>query len=287
MPSLPEYVQDHLEWMRQRGLAASYIYKRRRELTRLAAALPVPLAGATPPMLAAWRAGLATGDDAVCNTVGAAREFYRWASGRGIVERDPTIGLPVPARSRHLPRPIATDDLFSALACAPPRIRLCLVLASWCGLRACEIAWLRRQNVLDTAMPPVIRIVSDATKGRTERIIRLTTFVLAELRSYGLPRSGYVVRRLDGRPGPNRPHTISHLANEHLHGCGIAATLHQLRHWCATETYRIKHDLRMVQELLGHASIASSTGYTAIFQDDTAAVLEQLPVPGRLRAVTG
>jgi integrase/recombinase XerC len=281
MPSsLPEHVAEHLEWMRQRGLAASYIDKRRLVLARLAAALPVPLTGATPGMLGAWRATLVMGDDAVCNTLGAVREFYKWATGRGLTGASPAAGLPVPRRSRHLPRPIATHDLFSALACAPPRIRQWLVLAAWCGLRACEIARLQRANVLDTASPPVLRIVAGATKGRRERIIPLSSFVLGELFAHGMPASGWMFRRADGKPGPNQPHRVSQLANAHLHGCGTAATLHQLRHWCGTEAYRPKRDLRMVQELLGHANIASTAGYTAYFADEAAAALEQLPVPG-------
>ncbi len=288
MPSLlPEHVAEHLDWMRQRGLAASTICKRRRELARLAAALPVPLTEATSPMLAAWRAGLTVGDDAVCNYAGAAREFYRWAAGRGLIDYDPAAGLPVPRRGRHLPRPVAEDDLFSALALAPGRIRPWLVLAAWCGLRACEIAWLRRRHVLDTARPPVLLIASDATKGTAERVVPLCGFALGELRAAGLPASGWVYRRRDGRGGPNQPHTISHLANDYLHSLGIGATLHQLRHRFGTETYRHRRDLRMVQELLGHADPATTAGYAAYFQDDAAAAVEALPVPGRLRAVTG
>jgi integrase len=287
MPSLPMHVQDHLNWMRQRGLAPGTIYKRQRELTRLAAVLPVPLIEATPPMLTAWRAGLAVSDDSVCNYVGAAREFWAWAIVAGLADHDPTAGLPVPRRGRRLPRPIAEDKLFLAIAAAPRRIRPWLVLAAWCGLRAKEIALLRRQCVLDTAARPALLIAAEATKGRIEHVVPLCAFALAELHSYGLPRSGYVFRRLDGRGGPNRPHTVSHLANEHLHACGIADSLHQLRHRFGTQAYRYDHDLLAVQELMGHADIRSTAGYAAFDRPGAAAAVEALPVPRHLRAVTG
>jgi site-specific recombinase XerC len=78
---------------------------------------------------------------------------------------------------------------------------------------------------------------------------------------------------------------VSQLANQHLHACGSAATLHQLRHWFGTETYRARRDLRVVQELLGHASPMSTAGYAAYDQADQVAVVSALPVPRGLRVV--
>jgi integrase/recombinase XerC len=285
MPSSPDSLAEHLDWMRQRGLAASTVYQRRRILTRLAAALPVPLLEATPGMLAGWRAGLAVGDEACAHYVGGAREFYRWAIGEDRIKTSPAAGLPVPRPGRRLPRPIAEDDLFTALAGAPARVRPWLVLAAWAGLRAKEIAYLRRQHVLDTARPPALLIVSEATKGRGERIIPMSAFVLAELAAAGLPRAGWMFARGDGAPGPNAPWTVSGLANRHLHACGSAATLHQCRHRFGTMAYRHRRDLRVVQELLGHSSPQTTAGYAAYDRADAAAAVEALPVPRRLRAV--
>ncbi len=285
--SLPEHVADHLEWMRQRGLAPDTICQRRRTLTRLAAFLPVPLADATPGMLAAWRAGLTVGDQALVHYVGDARQFYAWAIGQDLAAGNPAADLPVPRLGRRLPRPIADHDLFTAVASANGRIRPWLVLAGWAGLRAKEIALLRRQNVLDAGPGPVLLIAHNATKGRGERIIPLSQFVLDELRQHGLPRSGWVFRRRDGRPGPNAPWTVSHLANRHLHAAGCAESLHQLRHRFGTMAYRYRRDLRVVQELLGHSSPETTAGYAAYDRTDAAAAVEALPVPRHLRAVTG
>ena len=125
-----------------------------------------------------------------------------------------------------------------AVATAPPRVRPWLVLAAWAGFRACEVAKLRRENVLDTAAPPVLLVASDATKGTRERIVPMSVFVLAELRVAGLPHNGWVFRRHDGRHGPNAPWTVSHLANSHLADCGADATLHQLRHRFGSSLYK-------------------------------------------------
>ena len=114
----------------------------------------------------------------------------------------------------------------------------------------------------------------------------LISAVLAELHAYGLPKTGWVFRRRDGAPGPNRPWTVSHLSNEYLHEQGISATLHQLRHRFGTVAYQARRDLRMVQELLGHSSPATTAGYAAYAHTDAADVVEQLPVPRHLRVVS-
>lgn len=270
---------DHLKYLRLLGRSEATIYARSRVLIRLAAAIrPVTLAAADVPALYSWRAALTVSDGAVQAYISHIRDFYAWLVAEGAREDNPAGALPVPRRARMLPRPIGTDDLAYAVTAAPPRIRPWLVLAAWCGLRAKEIALLRRESVLDAASPPFLIVAIDATKGRrAERVIPLHPFALAELQAVPLPRSGWVFRRRDGRPGPCQPWRISHLANVCLHELGIDATIHQLRHWFGTETYRNSRDLRVVQELLGHASPQTTAGYAAISSADAAEAVNGLP----------
>ena len=279
-------VTTHLNFLELRGYTPDTVYCRRRALARLAAALGKPLLDATEQDLAAWRRGLSVGPDTIVHYVSHAREFYRWAIRVGLIEHSPAENLPVPRLGRRLPRPIGESQLLAAVTAAPERIRPWLVLAGWAGLRAKEIAYLRRENVQETRIPALLLIVHDATKGHRERTVPLGSYVLAELQAYGLPRTGYVFRRHDGGPGPNRPWTVSHLSNAYLHEQGIPATLHQLRHRFGTITYQARRDLRMVQELLGHSSPATTAGYAAYDNADAADVVEQLPTPRHLRAVS-
>jgi integrase/recombinase XerC len=279
--------EKHLDYLRLSGHKPASIYSRKRALARMAAALAVPLLSATPSDLAEWRASLRTGDAATVAYVSHARSFYAWAVDQGLIESNPAASLPVPRLSRRIPRPIAEDDLMYALAAAPRRVRAWLVLAAWCGLRAREIALLRRENILETASPPVLIVAADATKGHSERVIPLSQFVLSELAAARLPTSGYAFRRMDGRPGPNEAWLVSQLANRHLHNCGIAATLHQLRHRFGTAAYHASRDLRAVQELLGHQNPATTAGYAAWDRAAAAAAVEAIPAPARLRAVSG
>jgi integrase/recombinase XerC len=279
-------VGEHLEHLRLLGHSGTTIYGRMTFLRMLARQLPVPLLAATASVLMQWRAGLDVSDEVIVHYVCHAQAFYAFCMERSYIADNPAAGLPVPHVGRRLPRPVSEPDLMRALALATPRIRPWLVLAGWCGLRAKEIALLRRESVLETAAPPVLIVASDATKGHGERVIPLSPFALAELGPV-LPASGWVFRRMDGRPGPNTPGLISHVANRHLHECGVAASLHQLRHRFATQAYQASRDLRAVQALMGHARPETTAGYAAFDQPAAVAAVEAIPAPGRLRAVSG
>ena len=261
-----------------RGLSAETIYARRRLLVRLAEALPVPLLDADAAALASWRAGLAVENETVRQYVSHAHQFYAWAAAENLLSGNPAARLPVPRRLRRLPRPIGEDDLFALLELAPRRIRPWLVLAGWCGLRAKEIALLRRECVLDTLPQPMLLIATGATKGSRERIVPMSAFVRAELAGH-LPASGWVFPRADGQAGPNTAQRVSKLANRFLHECGVTETLHQLRHRFGTQAYQARYDLRAVQELMGHAKPETTAGYAAYLDQNAIDIVNALPVP--------
>lgn len=276
---LPNYVLTHLKDMELRGHTEGTIYARRRALVRMLLALPVPLLEAGPDELMAWRRSLAIGPDATVAYVSHARSFYGWAVDAGLIDRNPALVLPLPRTARRLPRPIPEESLMRAIAGAPDRIRPWLVLAGWCGLRAKEIAYLRRESVMETARPPVLIVAADATKGRSERTVPLCDYVLGELDAYGLPGRGYVFRRGDGQPGPNRPWLVSGLCNSYLHQAGIAESLHQLRHRFGTQAYSATRDLLAVQDLMGHAHPNTTAGYAAYNRESAIAAVRSLPAP--------
>lgn len=280
-----ELLARNLEWMRLRGMAPSTMWRRAEVLGWIADWLDCPLLEASARQLRVWRAGLTVADDSVSVYVSHVSQFYRWALDEGLIDGSPAAGMPAPRRSRRLPRPASEEDMLTALVAPPPRIRPWLVLAGWAGLRAKEIALLRRERVLDTRQPAGLLIDERSTKGRRERIVPMSAFVLAELRPV-LPRHGWVFRRLDGGPGPNTASRVSHLANDYLHGLGLAITLHQLRHRFATQLYQATRDLRAVQELLGHTTTKATEGYTAYDAVAAAGAVEEIPVPGWLRAVS-
>ena len=284
--AVPLYLQKHLEYLRQRGLSDTTLYKRRRAVIRLAEHMGHDLFEVTAAEINAWHADLlarVTPETAAAE-IWHVRDFYGWAVHTRRMRNDPARNLHYPRLGRRIPRPIADEKLLLALAGAPTPIRQMLVLAGWSGLRAKEIALLRRSNVLENASPPVLLIAGDATKGRNERLVPISQFVRGELVPI-LPHAGYVFRRADGRPGPNQPWRVSHIVNTYLHDLGITETLHQLRHRFGTTAYAASQDIRVVQELMGHISPVTTAGYAAYSNASALAAVEGLPVPPRLRSV--
>lgn len=269
--------ERHIDWCRARNLRPSTIYQRRRALARLARHLGHEPIDATADELAAWW------DDLTVRLVPAgravelahARSFYRWAVDAELRPDDPTRRLQRPRIPRRLPRPIPDGDLAVALACAPDRVRPWLYLAAYAGLRACEIAQLRGEDLVWDRDPPILLIAEG--KGGGQSAVPISP-VLADILA-GLPRSGWLFPRGDGLPGPNRPHLVSHLANRYLHSIGVTHTLHTLRHWFGTHTYQASgRDLRQTQELLRHRSPVSTAGYTWLSPGDAAETVARLPV---------
>lgn len=253
----------HLTHLRMRDLAPSHIRCRRRAVQRLADHLGHDPATATTEQLMDYLAALP-------RTTARSRYaehshlacYYAWCVEQGIFTADPMRKVPRPKLTRLLPRPISEEDLNVALDNAPPRIRVCLVLAAYAGLRACEIAALTRQDVLDNAPTPVLIAHG---KGRKDRVVPLNDRTLAELRAFGMPSRGPVLPRVDLR-APGRPvsaHRVSTLVNSYLHDIGITDTLHTLRHRFATLTYAATQDVLVVAALLGHEDPATTAGYAA------------------------
>lgn len=283
-------VAAYLTDMRLRGMALTTICGRQRCLAAVARRIhPVSLLAVDTEQLAEWRESLQVSDAVVVTYVTHLREFFRWAVTAGLRADNPAEHLPVPRLGRRLPRPASEDDLTAAFEAVSDRVRPWIALAAGCGLRAKEIALLRRENVLDTGVPPMVRVAAGATKGHNaERLVPMPDWVLAELYTVGLPRSGFVFPRRDGGRGPNTPHLVSALANAELHQAGIDATLHQLRHRFATVLYRSGRDLRAVQEALGHQNPSTTAGYAAYDNTELAAAVAAMPGPRPpLRAVAG
>lgn len=261
MPADP--INRYVEWMRTKGLSMSIVNRRSAFLRAAEHDMGISLLAAKPDQITALLALLQRRGhcDATRHVyAGHLRTFYNWGIGQGYCRRNPVLSAAVPRRPRYLPRPIADDGLMIAIDTAEPRVRVILMLAALGALRACEIARLRREDVLDHIASPVLLVQG---KGNKPRAVALSESLLAELQLYGMPARGAVIRRWDGLSGHVSPSLISSVANTHLHSLGITDTLHSLRHWSASSLYQDTKDIRLVQETLGH----SSPSVTAIYAE--------------------
>lgn len=201
--------------------------------------------------------------------------LFKFFQDEGLRADLPTKGLPKAKVPRAVPRPIPPVGLYRALELATPRLRLMITLAAYAGMRRSEIAKLDRGDILDARAHPLILIHG---KGSKERLVPIGPVVKGAFESYGLPETGPV---FVGRTGKRlAPHTVGLLISEHLRACGVNATAHQGRHSFATSLYEVSGgDLRVVQEMMGHASPATTAIYAAWSPERAASAIADLPAP--------
>lgn len=268
----PELFEFTAEMVRG-GLRQSTIDKRLSVLLRAEKAAGHPLIECTSTELRDWLDGHKLHARTRYSYISHFSAFWTWALTEERATKNPTLRLTRPKLRQGLPRPVATTDLTILVSQAPDAsMRAMIVLAGYAGLRCMEIAGLDASDVMEHFKPPSIVIANG--KGGKPRIVPVGQPIIEALRAHGVPPYGPVFRDEDGQP--LQPWKVSHIMREHMHACGINASAHQLRHAFGTEVYRQSRDLRMTQELMGHASPTTTAGYTAWAADEAAAIVNKL-----------
>ncbi len=263
---------QHLDHLRARHLRPNYVESRERVINRLEHHLgDDPLAATLTDLRCYLDRGLAPGS--LATEIAHLKGFYKWALLEGHISSDPTLRLERPKVPPGQPRPIATRDLAAALTVSGGLIRPMLYLAAYAGLRACEIAPLRGEHILLDDDPPLLVVVEG--KGGVPGSVPINPILGTVVAT--LPRHGWCFPRIDGKAGHLSRYRICQLCNGLLHGLGINATLHQLRHWYGTELYRATLDLRVTQKLMRHSSSKTTDRYTYVADSAGVEAVAALP----------
>jgi site-specific recombinase XerD len=189
------------------------------------------------------------------------RKFYRWAWKRGLIESNPADDLPSIRRQPGIPRPCPDDVIAEALANATPRAGLAIMLAAFAGLRRSEIAGLTTADMT----PQGIRVLG---KGGKYRLVPMAPAIAEAVRD--LPPGPLFPALRRGKGNPTTSDGISFMVERYL---PQPWTLHTLRHRFATVAYQRTHDLRSVQQLLGHASVSTTEVYTYVGSESLGAAV--------------
>jgi integrase/recombinase XerC len=266
LPFMGADVASHIRWMRLRGLSEATVEHRLKVLRLLTTHAARPLLTLTPADLDSWQGTLGPLSLETQRSYKVqVRGYYAWAADEAhLIETNPAAILIIP----KVPR-----DLERALREAPPMIRVWLELAAFAGLRAKEIAALERPDVLDECEPPALVLHG---KGSKMRLVPLSPRPLRSLADFGMPARGRLWW-VNGRPVSAK--RLSQLTNDFLHRLGIPETLHQGRHRYATRLLEAGANLRQVQELMGHASPASTAIYTQVLLRDFVPFVDAIDHP--------
>lgn len=178
----------------------------------------------------------------------ALRSYYRWAHHEHIVEVDPAADLPAIHIPRGMPRLADDAQIQLCLLGASPRDRGLILLGRMAGLRLSEIA------TLHTAQRQADILTITGKGGKTRLVPVNDTLMDALLILERAQGSGYYFP--GGTNGHLHPQSVNKIITR------VAGTNpHSLRHAAATTAFAHTHDLRAVQEFLGHSSLATTERY--------------------------
>jgi integrase/recombinase XerD len=280
---------DHLTV--ERALSANTLSAYRRDLDRylrhLARAGVTDPAGISTRDVAAYLADLRTGDGdhpplaatSAGRAISAVRGLHRFAVREGLVADDSSRDVPPPTPPKRLPKAMSVHDvtaILNAISGDDPlalRDRALLEFLYGTGARISEVVGLARDDVDFTARTVTIR-----GKGGKTRLVPLGGYAAAAVEAYlvrarpGLAEAGtgtpaVFLNARGGRLSRQSAWTILRRAAD---AAGLDASHmspHVLRHSYATHLLDGGADVRVVQELLGHASVTTTQIYTLVTVD--------------------
>ena len=223
------------------------------------------------------------------NHIHTVRRFFSFLVRRGVLLHDPAAELPLPAPD-YLPRRVLTVRQAARLMTAPSswtrlgqRERAILEVLYGSGIRRGECA---RLDVSDVDLVQATLLVKDS-KGKRDRLVPLPGRAAAAIDVYlqesrpeilkdPCEKALFLSYTTASRGRRLSVSALARIVAKHA----VAAKLphvhpHALRHTCATHVLQGGADLKHVQELLGHRSIASTTTYTRVGVRDLLEVFER------------
>ncbi|MEV0679737.1 site-specific tyrosine recombinase XerD [Actinosynnema sp. NPDC050436] len=288
---------DHLAV--ERGTSRNTLDSYARDLRRYAEHLDAHgvdrLAGVTEALVGEFLAGLresGLAEASAARALVAVRGLHRFAHREGLAPDDPARAVRPPTPPRRLPKALPVDDVLRLLdvpggdAPAALRDRALLELLYSSGARISEVVGLDVDDV-DTAE----RTVLLDGKGGRQRLVPVGRPALAALESYlvrarpALAKRGTPALFLNARGGRLSRQTAWQVLKTAAERAGLAAGVspHTLRHSFATHLLEGGADVRVVQELLGHASVTTTQVYTLV----TVTTLREVYATAHPRATGG
>ena len=274
----------------ERGLSENYQLSTRRSLAEFAewsrrqhdlkSAHEITIVHITEYLADRKRAGLAA--SSIKLIVVALKIFFRFLLGKGAVRRNPTETLSLPRIERYLPETlneIQAEQLLEAIDTKAPlglRDRAMIELLYASGLRISELANARLENF--NAEERILRVVGKGNKTRLVPVGRKACEAMAAYLSTERPkllsrRTGNEIF-LSTRGTKMTTVRIWQIVKKHAKRSGLEANIypHLLRHSFATHLLGNGADLRIIQEMLGHADISTTQVYTHVDQQRLKAV---------------
>jgi len=210
----------------------------------------------------------------VARKLTAVRGFHRFLVAEGLAKDDPTQLLSMPRRPRPLPKALPLEEIEAVLAAPDPSTRLGRRDRALLEFLYASAARVAETAALDMeALELEARVATVTGKGSRQRLVPLGKRAVETLVEYLADRRQLIGARPDpgavfvnARGGRLSRQTIFRTVRAAAAKAGLAVPIspHVLRHSAATHMVERGADLRVVQELLGHASISTTQTYTRV-----------------------
>lgn len=263
LPTWASLLPLYAEYLESAGRPRTTVNLRCGQIRRLASTLDVNPLEVTTELLVRFMRNDRWADNTRATWRASLSGFFRWAHGMGHLPANPALMLATVRVPHGQPKPASDAAVADALKFATPRVQLMVALGTRAGLRCMEIATLRREHI-------TVEKTTDK-KGKTRKL-----YALRIKGKGGKTRTIPVAKDLGKQllahpPGPIFPGRVNGMISPAYVSKLLSAVLpagvtgHKLRHRFATRAYRNSgHNLRAVQQLLGHSSIATTQVYTEI-----------------------
>lgn len=219
----------------------------------------------------------------VARKLSAMQTFFSYLQREGKILVNPLLGVARPKQGKYIPTFLTVDEVFQLLEeprkgdTFAERDKAIMELLYSTGIRVAELASLDR-NALDFETE-MVRVVG---KGNRERMVPMGSPAMDALQKYFPQRQSLILQRLQRGNATDREvlfvnsqgsrlttRSVERMVKMYAQRCGLASkvTPHALRHSFATHLLEMGADLRVVQELLGHASLSTTQKYTHLTVD--------------------
>lgn len=270
---MKEYIHKYLDFLsREKGVSLHTLRAYGRDVREFLEWLYEKYGELPPDKIRGWHIrkfliekGRELKPSSLMRIISSIRTFFRYLYYEGIVDANPAEGIEGRKRDKKLPSFLEVDEVISILDSAVLnsnlRDKAILELLYGTGLRVSELISLKVRDFDEDAR--TLRIIG---KRRKERIVPVGSKAVRALKDYLSQRTQLspdspLIEGKDGKAISDR--TVRRIVKKYALACGVYRRVHphMLRHSYATHLLEGGADIRGIQELLGHSSIASTEVY--------------------------
>lgn len=259
-------IEGFAAWLRSWGAAERTIADRTTIARAFARDVPT-FPHCTPDQISAWLGRDGLSQWSRVTYFSHLHSAFQWAAEAGHIETSPMSGMRRPRQPKQRPRPLTPAETARILLAATPQEAAWIKLALYAGLRAHEIAKFRGEDIEGEAL--FVR-----GKGGKDAFLPMHSEIAALAAQY--PARGWWFPSSRSERGHVSRVRVTTAVSALMSSLGIDGGIHRCRHTFGTSLLRSGANVRVVQTLMRHESLATTQGYLEVVEDERRAAVDLL-----------